>query len=118
MQYTFVVETGQPDGNGDIILLDGLKLPSKVIVTDNFQRDRPPLTVAHVNKDGDTLKATAEIPDEYLDHYPAIGFLIKKYSTTEKGKVWEETELKEIGLSEKPNANPDIKTIREQNGGK
>jgi hypothetical protein len=117
MKRTFIIETAFPDSDGNIIVLEGMKIPSKVIITDNFQKDAPPIGTAEVVKDGDYLKATAEIPDQYLDRYPAIGFQIRKYRTIDTGKVYEETILEQVGLCEKENLNPDIKTIKEQTDG-
>lgn len=117
MKRTFIVETAFPDSNGDIIVFEGMKIPSQVIITDNFQKDAPPIGTAEVVKDGAYLKATAEIPDQYLDRFPAIGFQIRKYQTIDTGKVYEETILEWVGLCNNANLNPDIKTIRKQTEG-
>jgi hypothetical protein len=114
MKRTFIIETAFPDSQGNIILFEGMKIPSKVLMTDNFQRDVPPIGAAEVVIDGNYLKATAEIPDQYLDRYPAIGFQICKYRTIETGVVYEESILEWVGLCDKANVNPDIKTIKEQ----
>lgn len=102
-----------PDSNGDIILLDGVRIPKEVAVTHNF-RSHEQIGVATVTKEGDKLIAVAIIEDKHLDLYPAIGFSVVKYRTIDTGKVYEEVDLQWIGLCEKPNLNPDIKTIREQ----
>jgi len=111
---TFTVETGKPDSHGDIINLDGVKIPDKVPVTIEWDHQRF-IGNSIVSKEGDELKATAEIPDKFLDAYPAIGFTAIKYETMEGGgKRFDEMKLYEVSLSSRPNANPDIKTIREQ----
>lgn len=117
MKRTFIIETAFPDSNGDIILFEGMKIPNQVTITDNFQKDVPPIGVAEVVQDGSYLKATAEIPDQYLDRFPAIGVQIRKCKTIDTGKVYEETILEWVGLCENANLNPDIKTIREQTEG-
>lgn len=113
MKLTFTVETGQVDGNGDIINLDGVKIPDKVIMIRNFDTSDV-VGVAQVKREGYKLKAIAEVPDNLLDHFPAIGFKIIKQRQEGDCRVFEEIELQSVGLSDKPNTNPDIKTIREQ----
>lgn len=117
MKRAFIIETAFPDSQGNVVLFEGMKIPSKVLITDNFQKDAPPIGTAEVVIDGNYLKATAEIPDQYIDRYPAIGFQIRKYHTIETGKVYEESILEWIGLCENANLNPEIKTIREQTEG-
>lgn len=117
MKLTFTVETGHPDGNGDIVKLDGIKIPDKVIMIRNFDTSDV-VGIAEVKREGDELKATAEVPNNLLDHFPAIGFKIIKHRQEGGSRVFEETELQSVGLSDKPNTNPDIKTIREQTEGK
>jgi hypothetical protein len=113
MKRIFIVETAMPDSNGDIVLLDGVRIPKEVAVTHNFSADEQ-IGVATVKKEGDKLVAIADIDDKHLDLYPAIGFSVVKYRTIDTGKVYEEVDLQWIGLCEKQNLNPDIKTIREQ----
>lgn len=74
MKRTFTVETNLPDSNGDIINLDGMKIPDRVLMIENFDRTKP-LGYAEVKKEGSELKAIAEIPEKYLDKFPAIGFV-------------------------------------------
>lgn len=113
MKLTFIIETNQADGNGDVVKLEGVKIPQKVMVVEEFDRTKP-VGMAEVKRVGDTLKATANIPDRLLDKYPAIGFSVRKYHTEDKGKVFDEIDLQWIGLCTKENTNPVIKTIREQ----
>jgi hypothetical protein len=113
MKLTFTVETGQVDGNGDIINLDGVTMPDKVMVVEEFDCTRP-IGTAEVKRQGDELKATMEVPDRLLDKYPAIGFSVGKLHIEGKCKVFDETVLQWIGLCTKENTNPSIKTIREQ----
>lgn len=112
MKRTFTIETNKPDGNGDIVNLDGIKIPDKVIMIRNFDTSDV-IGVAEVKRDGSELKATAEVPSNLLDHFPAIGFKIIKQRQEGDCRVFEEIELLSVGLSDKPNTNPDIKTIRE-----
>jgi hypothetical protein len=117
MKRTFTVETNKPDSNGDIVNLDGVHIPDKVPVTVDWDHSKF-IGMASVTIEGEELKATAEIPDKYLDAYPAIGFTAIKYNTNGKGKTFEKVKLYEVSICARPNANPDIKTIREQTIGK
>lgn len=116
MKRTFTVETSQPDCHGDIVNLDGVHIPERVPVTLEWDHAKL-IGVGSVVKEGDELKATVDIDDRYLDGYPAIGFSAIKYKTNGKGKTFEEVKLYEVSISGRPNANPDIKTIREQTEG-
>jgi hypothetical protein len=113
MKLTFTVETGTPDSNGDIVNLDGVNIPDKVTIVENFDRTKP-VSMAVVVREGNSLKATAEIPDRLLDKYPAIGFSVKKYHAEGAAKVFDEIDLQCVGLCTKENPNPDIKTVRGQ----
>lgn len=118
MKRTFTIETNKPDGNGDIINLDGVHIPARVPVTLEWDHSKL-IGMSTVGRVGDELKATADIDDRYLDAYPAIGFSAINYKTSKTGcKVYEEIKLYEVSLSSRPNANPDIKSIREQIEGK
>lgn len=114
MTYTFTIETAQPDSHGDTVLLDGVQLHDNIRVLHNFRRDQLIATVPVVFRDGDVLKCTAEIPDEYLDKYPAIGFQVQRWSWGSNGRIYERIKLFAVGLCDEPNLNPSIKTIREQ----
>lgn len=113
MKRIFTIETGLPDSNGDVINLDGIKIPDKVLMIEDFDRTKP-LGYAEVKREGNELKATADVPDKYLDRYPAIGFVAVSYRFKDCGRIYDEIVLQNVGLSEKGNTNPDIKTIREQ----
>lgn len=117
MIRTFTIETGQIDGNGDIIILDGVHIPERVPVTLEWDHSKL-IGMASVKREGDQLTATAEIDDRYLNGYPAIGFTAIKYKSNRIGKTFEEIKLYEVSICSQPNANPDIKTIHEQTNAK
>jgi hypothetical protein len=113
MVVTFTIETANPDSNGDIVNLAGIEIPEKVFLMREFNHSSP-LGLVEVIKTEDRLLATADIPDELLDCYPAIGFQVIKSHQDGKYRVFDEVKLRYVSLGKKPNPNPDIKTIREQ----
>jgi hypothetical protein len=113
MKLIFTIETGMPDSNGDVIKLDGVKIPKKVMVVENFDHSKP-VGLAEIKREGDELKAVAGIPEQLLDKYPAIGFKVEKYHMEGKVKVFDEIVLQSVGVCSKENTNPSIKTIRAQ----
>lgn len=116
MKRTFTVATGHLDSQGDIINLDGIKMPDKIQLTENFD----PLKIighAELKREGDAIRATAEIPDRLLDAYPAIGFRLIKSHMDGAVHVIEEIELHQVGICKNQNVDETIKTIREQTAG-
>lgn len=115
MIRTFTVVTGQLDNQGDIINIHGVKMPNKIQLAEGFD---PAKVIGHaeLKREGDAIKATAEIPDHYLDAYPAIRGRYINFRL--EGDHWaiDELELLSIGLCGNPNADPTIKSIREQIG--
>lgn len=116
MKRTFIIETSKPDKNGDIINLAGVHIPDKVPVTVEWDHSKF-IGMAKVVNKGGVLKATAEMPDELLTGYPAIGFMPIKYEDNGKGKTFHEIKLYEVSVTTRPNTNPDIKSIYEQTEG-
>lgn len=117
MKVTFNIELiGKPDSNGDVIMPGAIKIPDKVPVFREFKHEIP-LAFAEVKIEGEEVKATAEIPDELMDAYPAIGF--QSLESEVVGGIRRHTSIKlySVGLCAQPNVNPDIKTIREQTNG-
>lgn len=113
MKRTFTVATGKLDSQGDIINLDGIKMPGVIQVTENFD----PLKIvgeAELKHEGDAIKATAEVPDRLLDAYPAIGFRLIKSHMEGNVRIFDEIEIDRIGICGNQNVDETIKTIREQ----
>jgi hypothetical protein len=113
MKYTFTIVTNQPDQQGDVLNLAGLVLPRKVILTKNFEHNYP-LDICEIHNNGSELKAIAEIPDELLDYTPAIGFELLESHKEGSTRVIDKFKLWQVGLSNGPNVDPSIKSIREQ----
>jgi hypothetical protein len=113
MIRTFTVATGQLDSQGDIIKIDGIKMPDKIQVIETFDTSKI-VGEAELKRESSTIKAIAEIPDHYLDSYPAIGFELIRYHMDGDTRVIDEMKLHHIGISANPNVDPLIKTIREQ----
>lgn len=112
MKKKFIVATGQLDSQGDIIMPGAIK-KTTVPMTKDFKHDHV-IGEAEVFQEGDVVKAEATIIDDYLDLYPAIGFQTIK--SEKKGEVRElhEIRLMEISLCGNPNADPNVKKIRDQ----
>lgn len=113
MTRTFTVVTGQLDSQGDIINLDGIKMPDKIKVTEGFDASKV-IGEAELRREGDAIKATAEIPDHLLDGYPAIGFKLLKSHMEGNVHVIDEFELYQVGICGNQNVDESIKSIREQ----
>lgn len=116
MKRTFTIATGQLDSQGDIIKLDGVKMPNKILMTENFDNSKV-VGKAELKREGDAIKAVAEIPDHLLDAYPAIGFQLLKSHIEGDIRVIDEMKLHYVGLSANRNVDTSIKSIREQTRG-
>lgn len=115
MITTFIVETDQPDCDGSVIHLDGIKFHNPIQCWDNFKTNIAPVALNCNFQIADgKLYCTTDVPDDYLDRFPAIGFTVIKQTKTLSGIVYESIVLYNIGLCDKPNLNPNIKTIRQQ----
>lgn len=112
---TFIIETGKVDSNGDIISLDGLKIPNKKIpILADFNVSNC-IGFADVVKEDGVLKANAELTDKYFDAFPAIGYQIISSEPNEHGGMnITEAKLQFVGISMLPNVGPSIKRISEQ----
>ena len=112
---TFVIETGKVDSNGDIISLDGLKIPDKKIpILKDFEAHNC-IGFADVVKEDGVLKANAEFTDKCFDGFPAIGFRIISSEPNEHGgRNITEAILYSVGISMMPNVDSSIKRLSEQ----
>lgn len=111
---TFIVENGKVDSNGDMLMIDGLKMPDKKVpLLYNFDNSRL-ITKIDVFKEDGVVKAKGEIPDEYLNLYPALGFQVIEAKANEHGKIITQAKLYCVGLSEMPNTDETIKRISDQ----
>jgi hypothetical protein len=111
----FVIETGKLNSNGDIIYLDGLKIPGKKIpILKDFETHNC-IGFADVVKEDGVLKANAEFTNKYFDGFPAIGFqIISSQPNEHGGKNITEAKLYSVGISMMPNSDPSIKRLSEQ----
>lgn len=112
-QVRFIVETDQPDEDGTTIDLAGIVIKDKIPVLMNFRRNTI-VTSSKVWVAGGLLMCEAMLEDRYLDYNPAIGFSVVKWHEIDGKRHYLQIRLDAIGLCEKPNLNPKIKTIREQ----
>ncbi len=112
----FIVETGKVDSNGDVIKLEGLKLPTgQIFITKDFDKSIPPIGTASVFMEDGVLKAEGEIPDEFIAGYPAVGIQIISSEPNENGgRNVTEAKLQSVSLCQQPNADPAIKRVSEQ----
>jgi hypothetical protein len=111
MTKTFTVATGNTDSEGDIIKLDGVSIPDRVLLTFEFDNTNP-IGYCKVRNTGSELIASADIPDNFVGMYPAIGFQIVKSHYEGRIRVIDEMKLHYIGLSTKPNVDEFIKPIQ------
>lgn len=115
MKHTFTVETGKADQEGNAVTFETL-VPKKVALTNGFDFENP-IGEADIFLEEGVIKATTEIPDDFLDGYPAIGFKIKEGDTIpndDGGVTYKNVEILSIGVVVGPNVDPAIKTFREQ----
>lgn len=114
-EYRFVVETDQPDEQGTIINLGGIEIRGTIPVCLNFGRHiKDIIGHGNVGISGGKLWCQAELRNEHIDLYPAIGFEVIKWEKRPTGKYYDSIKLFSIGLCIAPNLNPTIKTVREQ----
>lgn len=114
-KVTFVIEAGNVDIHGDILKIEGVKIPDKVHLLRNFDHSAVPIGKCEVFKEDGVLKAEAEIPDELLNAYPAIGFSCLSHHKDENGNtVIDDAKLLCVSLCDQPNADPSIKRISDQ----
>jgi hypothetical protein len=110
----FIVEAGQLGSDGSVILPSAFKgLKKDLPLTKDFKADQV-LGHATVYEEGDILKANADIGDSILDLTPAIGFEVVQSHEENGVRVIDEMKLQHVSLSDQPNADASIKSIREQ----
>ena len=113
----FIIDNLGLDSNGDLMTKDCIKVPDKrkrFPILINFDEMKP-VGFAEVIKEDGKLMAIADIPDQYIDLYPAIGFEIISHEQNEHGgRTITNAKLYAIGLSDKPNVDDFIKTISDQ----
>jgi hypothetical protein len=115
MIYKFEILTDKVDSEGDVFKLDGLKIPDKpIVLTRNFDFSDP-IGLCKLTHEGNRIKCEAEIDENTLNTYPAISFSVGASFTDENG-IRHITDAKIVSASicAYPNADPSIKTIREQ----
>lgn len=118
-KVTFTIATGQVDSHGDIFTPGCFgERGSATLIKGFSMKAEDYLGTAETKTEGDALVAEADIPEWCLDLYPAVGF--KTLQCREEGgvRVIEKATLICVGLCVAPNADPNIKTIREQLGEK
>jgi hypothetical protein len=113
MKCTFTIATDNPDQQGDVLNLAGLVLPRQVLLTKDFEHHYP-LDVCEIHNNGNELKAIADVPDFLLDYTPAIGFELLESHKEGDRRVIDKFKLWQVGLTNGPNVDPSIKSIREQ----
>ena len=104
-----VIEKGNYDSNGNVIMLDGLIIPNMDIpVTKKFEATEV-LANANVFKENGVLMAEFEIEDKFLNAYPSVGVTLLEHHIDEKGiNVIDKCELFAVGISATPNADLSI----------
>lgn len=110
----FIIEKGQLDSNGDMLKIDGLKIPDRTLLTRDFDNCNP-IGYCDIFKEEGLLKAEADVPEEMLNAYPAIDFQVISQEINENNnRVINEAKLYSVSLCGHPNADPSIKRISEQ----
>lgn len=111
---TFIIECGNVGSDGIVIMPGAFKnLPKEMPLTRDFKQT-PILGHANIFDDNGIIKAEGEIDESLFDLTPAIGFQVLK-SREENGiKIIDEANLRYVSLNAQPNADPNIKSIREQ----
>lgn len=115
MKKTFkAAEFGKADSQGDIILPSAYKAAKRVLITKDFDPSKLISVADEVYFDGNDLKVTAEIPDEYLKLTPAIGFQIIESEVKDGVRYITDMKLLCVSLCESENIDPGIKPIKDQ----
>jgi len=114
-ECVFVIETEDADSEGTVIDLDGIEHKETVPICLNFGRDiKDVVGRGYVWVKEGQLWCKAELNIKHLDLYPAIGFEVVEWEETPTGKHYKRVKLFCIGVCNKENLNPSIKTISEQ----
>ncbi len=115
MIKTFFVEFGHTDSQHDKLMPGVFKdLPKKVLLTKDFDHTKPIGQAEVFYDDHGAIKATAEINDNLMPLYPAIGFQILDKKVENGVTVINEAKLEYIGLCQSPNVDPNIKALKDQ----
>lgn len=107
------------DSTGDIILPGAIKsIPDKGLpIMMEFDTPVNGLCIKRVEIDKVGVHITASVPYILINGpflWPAIGFRVIKSTEGVSGRIIQEMDLKVIGLSINPNADPEIKPIQTQ----
>lgn len=113
-KITFTVLTNNVDSMGDIVLPGAYKTtviePIKML--DHFDMTKQIGIVTSLKQEGDRVIATAMVDYDLKGLYPAIGFqAIKSEPNAHGGLNFTEIKLLCVGVSNSPNADPNIKPI-------
>lgn len=107
-----VIEKGNYDSNGNVIMLDGLIIPNTGIPVTKEFRANEVLANANVFKENGVLMAEFEIEDKFLNGYPAVGVKLLKHHVDENGiKVIDKCELFSVGICPMQNADKSIPNL-------
>jgi hypothetical protein len=114
MNKKFIIEMGLLDNRGDLLRLDGLTIKDRpTMALQDFNAMKPLGQCAVLLEDG-VLKADCKLLDN-TDGYPAIGFSVEESEPNEHGgRTITKATLHYVGISNSPNADPNIKRISEQ----
>lgn len=109
----FVISTGMPDSEGDIILPSAIKLPLlPVSLTIGFRSSHPVGYVIRLRVENSNVVAEVGVDEEIKGLYPVISFTNVRFVENEfKGRTFTEIKLRSIGLSQYPNIDNNIKPI-------
>ena len=114
IKQTFIVEKGDRGTSDFIIVPNGIKnIPVKVPVLVDFDQNMVVGEADIFRKDG-IVYATADIPEEYMNFYPAIGVRTIRKENSEGIKKLIESEIFSIALCSQRNADESIKSISAQ----
>jgi hypothetical protein len=111
----FLAECGNPGADGITLDLAHLGLPKHFAkLLTNFNASEL-IGLCKVSKAPDGLLVEAEVPEQLLDCYPAIGFKVLESKPNEHGgRDITASTLLAVSLSATPNVDSSIKTLREQ----
>jgi hypothetical protein len=116
-KIAFIAERGNPGADGTALDLAGLGLPERALpLCINFDSFKA-VAMCSVSKTASGLLVEADVPSDFLDFYPAIGFAVLKSQQNENGAhTITSAKLLAVSLSATPNSDPAIKSVREQQG--
>jgi hypothetical protein len=110
----FILERGGIGSDSSAIVLDGLVIPEKEIpILQNFDITKP-LGRCKPSKHADRVELEYDLSEELLDLYPAIGCQQIEARLVDGIRYITHAKLLSVSLCTSPNADPSIKTIRQQ----